>query len=615
MAPARVPVAQVSDARWICHPAVDLVVGCGAWSIPLLLLAGRTGAATRPWAVTFYLFALGFNYPHYMATVYRAYHTRTEFAKYRLFTVHITAALALVAVVSHAWPAIVPWIFTLYLTWSPWHYTGQNFGLTMMFLRRNGAAPTDGERRLLYAAFLASYALLFISFHTGPSSDPLIRSLGIPVAIATPARALLLIVTVVLGVAPVARWLKRAGAAAMLAPFALVITQATWFVTPAVAASAAGAQPMPTRYSAGVLAVMHAAQYLWITSYYAKSEAAAAHRRWRPWAYGATLVAGGIALFVPGPWLASYLFHADFTQSVLIFTAIVNIHHFILDGAIWKLRDTRIASLLVDPRTRASVAAGDAAGAVHHAKRWMVGDSRWARTPRVATLLMLIGWAALDQARFILGTNDHDLSALARAATLNPYDSSVQRRTARVLIEQRRYQDAYAEYQRYLSIHPRDGEALLNSGVLAMRLGRNDEAMARWESIEEIDAVKPAARRYLGQVWATRADALEQAGRTADAAQAFQYALTLDEQDGDPTTLGVDWFNYGQFLRTHQNPAPLVLACLMRAETLLTSRADARALTVQHARCEVEHEHPDAAVIVRRAPDTALTAARTLYSR
>jgi hypothetical protein len=60
--------------RWIYHPAVDLIVGCGAWSVPLLLLAGGAGS-TRTWAVAFYLLALGFNYPHYMATVFRAYHT------------------------------------------------------------------------------------------------------------------------------------------------------------------------------------------------------------------------------------------------------------------------------------------------------------------------------------------------------------------------------------------------------------------------------------------------------------------------------------------------------------------------------------------------------------
>ena len=100
---------------------------------------------------------------------------------------------------------------------------------------------------------------------------------------------------------------------------------------------------------------MHSAQYLWITSYYARREAGAKGAGgWRPFAYFAVLVAGGIALFVPGPWLASRLFHSDFAASFLIFTALVNIHHFILDGAIWKLRDNRIAALLLNSRERLS---------------------------------------------------------------------------------------------------------------------------------------------------------------------------------------------------------------------------------------------------------------------
>ena len=81
---------------------------------------------------------------------------------------------------------------------------------------------------------------------------------------------------------------------------------------------------------------------------------------WRPWSYAGTLVAGGIALFVPGPWITSYLFQFDFTTSVLIFTAVVNIHHFILDGAVWKLRDGRIAALLIDSQRRASTTAAGA---------------------------------------------------------------------------------------------------------------------------------------------------------------------------------------------------------------------------------------------------------------
>ncbi|MEO8078192.1 MAG: hypothetical protein ABI818_17825, partial [Acidobacteriota bacterium] len=118
MAKVGAPAPPAPEARWIHRPAVDLIIGCGAWSAPLLLVAGQVSSATRTGAVAFYVLALAFNYPHFMATVYRAYHTRSEFARYRVFTLHITALLALAGVASHVWPALVPWLFTVYLTWS-----------------------------------------------------------------------------------------------------------------------------------------------------------------------------------------------------------------------------------------------------------------------------------------------------------------------------------------------------------------------------------------------------------------------------------------------------------------------------------------------------------------
>ncbi|HYK48239.1 MAG TPA: hypothetical protein VEU94_00830, partial [Terriglobales bacterium] len=55
-------------AVWIYHPWLDLIVGCGAWSAPLLLLAYFSSAAsTLTWSIVFYVLAFFFNYPHYMA--------------------------------------------------------------------------------------------------------------------------------------------------------------------------------------------------------------------------------------------------------------------------------------------------------------------------------------------------------------------------------------------------------------------------------------------------------------------------------------------------------------------------------------------------------------------
>src|SRR5205823_6556924 len=135
--------------------------------------------------------------PHYMATIYRAYHSAVDFRKYRIFTIHITALIVLTLILSHFWYHALPWIFTLYLVWSPWHYSGQNYGLFMMFARRGGAKPSAAGRRALYSAFLVSYLVLLLSFLTGPSNDPLFISLGIPERISSAAVVVLGVVYIV----------------------------------------------------------------------------------------------------------------------------------------------------------------------------------------------------------------------------------------------------------------------------------------------------------------------------------------------------------------------------------------------------------------------------------
>src|SRR5215813_11759246 len=104
---ASVPLQDSSAAPrtpWIYGPWLDLIVGCGAWSAPFLLIvyfAGQSGQGL--WPLAFYFLALLLNYPHFMATIYRAYHTQSEFAKYRVFTVHVTLLLAVVGILVHAW--------------------------------------------------------------------------------------------------------------------------------------------------------------------------------------------------------------------------------------------------------------------------------------------------------------------------------------------------------------------------------------------------------------------------------------------------------------------------------------------------------------------------------
>jgi tetratricopeptide (TPR) repeat protein len=541
---------------WIYRPWIDLLVGCGAWSAPLLLFSFyATSNYSRAWTIAFYFLALLFNYPHFMATVYRAYHTHTEFEKYRIFTVHVTLLLALAGIIAHVWFPVLAWIFTLYICWSPWHYTGQNFGLLMMFARRSGLSPTSAERNAIHLSFIASFLLLMLSFHTGSSGDPLILSLGLPARFTLPARAVLALFFVAASGWALTSMARRSSLRAILAPFTLAVTQFLWFLLPAMIELFSGREVPQTRYSSGILAVLHSTQYLWITSYYQEREArASGDTNWRFSRYLLTLIAGGIALFIPGPWIVSRVFHADFAASFLTFTALVNIHHFILDGALWKLRDSRIAALLLSSNEKTSDGSAHAQNAFRSAASWLAGPGASARAIRVAGVTLLVAWAAMDQLHFYWSSEANSLSALERAAKLNPDDSSIQARLARAsrlagkreawlaalqraaeispegfsqqeayargLIEARRDAEAYAQYRVILERWPRTTDALVNYGLLAQRLGHTDEAIDNWQRAIEIDPSQTNAQLYLGQ-------ALDQRGESQAAARHYRAYLQI----------------------------------------------------------------------------------------
>jgi len=95
--------------------------------------------------------------------------------------------------------------------------------------------------------------------------------------------------------------------------------------------------------------VGHGLQYLWITSHYARrSEPATSVGRH----LGKALLAGCAIWTVPALLFApGILGRVPFSEGLgALVAAGVNLHHFVLDGAIWKLRDQRVAGILLRAR-------------------------------------------------------------------------------------------------------------------------------------------------------------------------------------------------------------------------------------------------------------------------
>ncbi len=527
---------QVAASKsWLYQPSLDLIIGCGAWSAPLLLLAYLLGKESDKTAsLLFYALALVFNYPHYAATIHRAYRHRQDFTKYKFFTWHLTILLLLAAIVTHALPSLVPFVFTVYITWSPWHYTGQNFGLAMMFARRNGAQPQKIERNALFASFVASYLILFLSFHGGASNDPYVLSLGLPESFVRFLKIPLILIFSASGLWSLHRLRKQTKWRAMLAPLTLFTTQFLWFVAPAILEMLNQSRLPQARYSTGILAIMHSAQYIWITSYFARQETQISEQKqWQPLAYAATLLVVGIALFIPAPWLVSYLFQYDFGTSFLIFTALVNIHHFLLDGTVWKLRDSQIAALLLSSKETISKANASQNWWLNGLALKIKNGKQLRRLTLAGVAVSLLMLAGIDQVRYFWGLQEKNAANLLRAAGLNPYDSSLklkiarseaktgneestiaslrqavalnplnveaQNSLARLLLERQRYDEAYAHYQQMCEHLPNDADALINFGILAEQSGNPEQAITSWRRAIAVDKQQKNAYLYVAE--------------------------------------------------------------------------------------------------------------------
>jgi tetratricopeptide (TPR) repeat protein len=452
----------------------------------------------------------------------------------------------------------------------------QNFGLTTMFVQRSGAKPRRRDRNLLYFAFLVSYAMVFLSLHARHSPDPYVIALGLPVAAGRYLRFLLapafvltgaLALRGIAGSVPAGESggaLRLDGAGnkwkTMIPCVTLFSTEFLWFVLPPLLEASNRWEISPQRYAGGLLAVLHSVQYLWIAWYCARRDARAGESggelrldgagelngtpAFNGWAYFGLLVVGGIALFVPGPWIASRLLHLDYAASSLAFIAIVNLHHFFLDSSLWKMRDRRAGQLPAPSRRSpppdspgssepSPISEEESRGALGDILDWLRSNTAPARGFRRVATVALLALALLDQVRYALGSDTRKLGSLQRAAALDPYDSSVwlniasaqatdkhpdeaiaalrravevnphrfdaQRALALYYLDNQRYEEAAAQYERMTHYFSLDANSWMNFGVLESQRDRRTQAVADWRRAEQLDPQNLEVQLYLGE--------------------------------------------------------------------------------------------------------------------
>jgi hypothetical protein len=286
------------------------------------------------------------NCPHFSATVYRLYQSREHTRQFPV-TAWGLPFVMLGAVLACLWlpQTVAPYFLMLYVLWSPYHYSGQTVGLTMVYARRAGF-PIGRRERLALSGFVFS-AFVYGVIHIKANGFSDLFGLSVPLPLLPPwfdAATQMVMATAALVFAGLAvAWCRRQKRA--LPPIVLLpaLAHFVWFV-PGTAVKAFFV----------IIPLFHSLQYLLVAvvvQLKRRIDVAGAERSWariraEALRWGARNIVGGVLLFLGIPLLFAWV-PLPFLTVAGIVVAAVNIHHFFVDGVIWKLRDAGNASALM----------------------------------------------------------------------------------------------------------------------------------------------------------------------------------------------------------------------------------------------------------------------------
>jgi hypothetical protein len=262
----------------------------------------------------------------------RLYTKPGAFRDYRFLTMALPVVTLVTLTVAVAFADVAgSHLLSLYLTWSPYHYGAQAFGLAVMYCYRSGVELSLTDRRLIRLACMAPFAFTFIKgpgagiswLAPGVMNVPVLESArqGLGQMLAVASLALPLIVYL--------RSVARRRAMPLISALAIA-SNAVWLIV------------LLNRNAFWWAAVFHGLQYLAIvTIFHVRDRQRVAPQPigWVRPALGfyASCVALGYLLFKAWPY-AYVMAGFGMAESMLLVVAAINIHHFIVDAYIWKLR-------------------------------------------------------------------------------------------------------------------------------------------------------------------------------------------------------------------------------------------------------------------------------------
>jgi hypothetical protein len=485
-----------------------MALGTGLLYVPLFVALALSGNSVP--AVFLPLVALAFSTPHLGATLLRVYETPESRRAYYFFAVWGTLVIAATFLVGLHVYVVGSILVTFYLTVVPWHFTGQNYGIALIFLRRCGFEVAPTLKRYIYASFLLPYVLWILALHGDQPGTaeyaPLwtagtvyrFLSVGVPGSVQGPAVMAVAIAYVWVVAECVVRLLKLGSLRDVLPTLALMTTQSLWFAAPILSRIWIAAEDMgplapgAAGYTFVWISTFHGVQYLWITTYYA--------RRQRPGVRtpsyllkallaGSAIYGFPLLLLAPGA-----LGRLPYDSGLYLMVAgALNVHHVMLDGVIWKLRHTRVANVLIRGAESTPIAAATP-------QRSWIRPWIWA-SGAISVALTLAATAENEfgvRPALEMGDPERLEIAAERLKWMGRDNQEIRSRLGAMLLERGDTAGAVRELERSLALRP-SAVAWLNLGVERERAGRVAHALEAYEAALTLDPDDVTSLYYAGR--------------------------------------------------------------------------------------------------------------------
>ncbi len=344
--------------NWILNPTVDLIFCCGGllWLMYLanLVFGSHLPMANGPLILLTVAGTHILSETHTAATLERLHQsepTRKALSNFGLIASVVCFLLAVASLVTPGLPAIFA---KIYLLWIVQHFMAQSYGIALIYCYKRNYIMNLWEKRifkLVIDATIAYGILKQLTFKEWSMDKFIGQTLPFLGPLPEPIFA-------------VADWTLKIAVVAFVAMIVRkFITERKVFPLPAalITVSAVAIFTLPKSVTTSlwvyVPAFYHGSQYLVVsTSYFLKerglpenvSTAQVGKLLFKPTTlkYFATLFVIGVFIYGGLPGLLQD-FGFDYKIAFATIFCVINFHHFLIDAAIWRLRDPRVRTLLI----------------------------------------------------------------------------------------------------------------------------------------------------------------------------------------------------------------------------------------------------------------------------